>query len=96
MNESNKQLIIWTVEWEERKKPSCHVCCSDDEHPWTKKREVFSTNNGAYNHELGLYDMKDSGNYTWEIRNIKTYTGVVALQETYLLEIPRSAGDSIA
>ena len=88
---TDKQLIIWTVEWEERQKPSCHVCCTDDEHPWDQKREIFSTNNAAYRCEIGMYDVKNSDNYKLEVRNIKTYTGVVALQETYLMEIPKNA-----
>jgi hypothetical protein len=87
---NDKKLIIWTVEWEERLRPGCGTCCNDENHPWKERREVFTTNNAALNQENYLYEQNQKSESSWQYANIKTYTGEVALQETYLVRVSES------
>jgi hypothetical protein len=48
------------VVWEERQKPCCRTCCTDENHPWFERVEFFDTLERARSREDELYGHMDS------------------------------------
>lgn len=62
-------VYIYRVSWEQRYKPKCGSCCTEENHPWDQRFEQYSTKSAATNQEGRVWDIPNDG--FLEVRDVK-------------------------